>query len=55
MEGVKFNLKPNFPPLLATAAKEALMAGATQEEDDGYKAALDYCREVGAIPKGWVR
>ena len=28
---------------------------ALQEEDDGYKAALDYCREVGAIPKGWVR
>ena len=35
------DLQSNFPPLLATAAKEALMAGATQEEgeeDDGYDA-----------------
>ena len=38
MDGFKFNLQSNFPPLLATAAKEALMAGATQEEDDGYDA-----------------
>ena len=38
MDGFKFNLQANFPPLLATAAKEALMAGATQEEDDGYDA-----------------
>ena len=26
-----------------------------EEEDDGYSAAMDYCREVGAIPKKWVR
>ena len=35
---ISVNLQSNFPPLLATAAKEALMAGATQEEEDGYDA-----------------
>ncbi len=24
-------------------------------EDDGYKAALDYCQDVGAIPTKWTR
>lgn len=26
-----------------------------QAEDDGYKAAIDFCREAGAIPTKWVR
>ncbi len=26
-----------------------------KEEDDGYKAAIDYCRDVGAVEKSWSR